>query len=174
MEGILTYAFVAILAVSSSFYQLVCLLYTCESCSVVSDSLWPHGLYSPWNSLGQNTEVGSLCLLPGIFPTQGSNPGLSHCRLMLYQLSHKGSPFYICVCVCININTYWSGLPFPSPGDLPDPGIEPGSPALWADALPSEPPGKPIYIYIIYIICILYIICIINYIDNMCIWHSVA
>ena len=36
----------------------------------------------------------------------------------------------------------WSGLPFPSPGDLPDPGIEPGSPALRADALPSEPPGK--------------------------------
>ena len=38
---------------------------------------------------------------------------------------------------------YWSGLPFPSLGDLPDPGIEPGSPALQADALPSEPPGKP-------------------------------
>ena len=38
---------------------------------------------------------------------------------------------------------YWSGLPSPSPGDLPDPGIEPGSPALQADALPSEPPGKP-------------------------------
>ena len=38
---------------------------------------------------------------------------------------------------------YWSGLPFPSPGDLPDPGIEPGSPASQADALPSEPPGKP-------------------------------
>ena len=38
---------------------------------------------------------------------------------------------------------YWSGLPFPSPGDLPDTGIEPGSPALQADALPSEPPGKP-------------------------------
>ena len=37
---------------------------------------------------------------------------------------------------------YWSGLPFPSPGDFPDPGIEPGSPALRADALPSEPPGK--------------------------------
>ena len=35
---------------------------------------------------------------------------------------------------------YWSGLPFPSPGDLPDPGMEPGSPALRADALPSEPP----------------------------------
>ena len=38
---------------------------------------------------------------------------------------------------------YWSGLPFPAPGDLPDPGIEPRSPALQADALPSEPPGKP-------------------------------
>ena len=38
---------------------------------------------------------------------------------------------------------YWSGLPFPSPGDLPDPGIKPRSPALQADALPSEPPGKP-------------------------------
>ena len=39
---------------------------------------------------------------------------------------------------------YWSGLPFPSPGDLPDPGIKPGSPTLQADTLPSEPPGKPI------------------------------
>ena len=39
---------------------------------------------------------------------------------------------------------YWSGLPFPSPGDLPDPGIEPGSPAFQADALTSEPPGTPI------------------------------
>ena len=39
---------------------------------------------------------------------------------------------------------YWSGLPFPSPGDLPDPGIELGSPTLWADALTSELPGKPL------------------------------
>ena len=39
---------------------------------------------------------------------------------------------------------YWSELPFPSPGDLPDPGIEPRSPALQADALPSKPPGKPL------------------------------
>ena len=38
---------------------------------------------------------------------------------------------------------YWSGLPFPSPGDLPDPGIEPGSPSFQADALTTEPPGKP-------------------------------
>ena len=43
---------------------------------------------------------------------------------------------------------YWSGLPFPSPGDLPDPGIEPGSPALQADALRSKPPGKPKMLYV--------------------------
>ena len=63
-----------------------------ESHLVVSDSLWPHGLYSPWNSPGQNTEVGSLSLLQGIFPTQGSNSGLPHCRRILHQLSHKRSP----------------------------------------------------------------------------------
>ena len=62
-----------------------------ESYSVVSDSLQPHGLYSPRNSPGQNTGVGSLSLLQGIFPTQGSNPGLLHCRQILYQLRHKGS-----------------------------------------------------------------------------------
>ena len=60
--------------------------------SVVSDSLPPHGLDSPWNSPGHNTGVGSLSLLQGIFPTQGSNPGLPHCRQILYQLSHKRSP----------------------------------------------------------------------------------
>ena len=42
---------------------------------------------------------------------------------------------------------YSSGLPFPSPGDLPDPGIEPRSPALRADSLPSEPPGRPIVVF---------------------------
>ena len=55
-------------------------------------TLQPHGLHSPWNSPGQNSGVDSLSLLQGIFPTQGSNPGLRHCRRILYQLSHKGSP----------------------------------------------------------------------------------
>ena len=59
--------------------------------SVMSDSLQPHGLYSPSNSPGQNTGVGSCSLLQGIFTTQGSNPGLLHCRWIPYQLSHKGS-----------------------------------------------------------------------------------
>ena len=49
-------------------------------------------VYSPWNSPGQNTGVGSLSLLQGIFPTQGSIPGLPHCRRILYELTHKGSP----------------------------------------------------------------------------------
>ena len=64
-----------------------------ESDSVVSDCLRPHGLYSPWNSTGQNTGVGSCSLLQGVFPNQGLNPGLLHCRQILYQLSHKGRPF---------------------------------------------------------------------------------
>ena len=55
-------------------------------------SLRPHGLYSPWNSPGQNTGVGSCSLLQGIFLIQGSKPGLLHCRQILYQLSHQGSP----------------------------------------------------------------------------------
>ena len=51
-----------------------------------------HRLYSPWNSAGQNTGVGSLPLLQGSFPTKELEPGLPHCRLSLYQVSHKGSP----------------------------------------------------------------------------------
>ena len=47
---------------------------------------------SPWNSPGQNTGVDSLSLLQGIFPIQGSNPGLLHCGQILYQLSYQGSP----------------------------------------------------------------------------------
>ena len=56
------------------------------------DSLWPHGLCGSWNYPGQNTGVGSLSLLQGIFPSQESNPGLPRCGQILYQLSHKGSP----------------------------------------------------------------------------------
>ena len=63
-----------------------------DSRSAVSDSLWPQGLYSPWNSAGKDTGVRSPSLLHGISPTQGSNPGLLHCRWILYHLSHKGSP----------------------------------------------------------------------------------
>ena len=74
--------------------------------SVVSNTLQPHGLYSPWNSLGQNTGVGSLSLLQGIFPTQGSNQRLLHCRQILYcwatnQSVWKYSEMYV---QCFNIS----------------------------------------------------------------------
>ena len=65
------------------------------SCSVVSDCLWPHGpwpawLLYPWNFPGKDTSVGSHSLLQGIFLTQRLNPGLLHCRQILYHLSHQG------------------------------------------------------------------------------------
>ena len=64
---------------------------------------------------------------------------LSRVRLFVtpWTVAHQASPS-----MEFSRHEYWSGLPFPSPGDLPDPGIEPGSPTLQADALPSEPPGK--------------------------------
>ena len=67
-------------------------LFESESCSVLFYSLQLHGLHSPWNSSGQNTGVGSLSFLQGIFPTQRSNPGFPQCRQTLYQLSHQGCP----------------------------------------------------------------------------------
>ena len=63
-----------------------------ESHSIVSDSLWPHGLYSWWTSPGQNTAVARLSVCQRIFSTQGWNLALPHCRHILYQLSHKGRP----------------------------------------------------------------------------------
>ena len=63
-----------------------------ESHSVMSNSLQPHGLCSPWNSPGRNTGVGSLSILQGIFPTQELNQGLLHCGRLLYQLSYLESP----------------------------------------------------------------------------------
>ena len=67
------------------------------------ETLW---IYSPWNSPGQNTGVGSHSLLQGIFPNQGSNPGLSYCRQILYQLSHQGSPSST-TCLLVNWPVGW-------------------------------------------------------------------
>ena len=75
--------------------------------------------------------MGRHDLLQGIFPTQGSKPGLPHCRQILYLLSHHGSP---------GIQKW---VPIPSPGYLPHPETEPGSLALQVDSSPAEPPGKP-------------------------------
>ena len=85
---------------SLPFKPLTCPLVK-VSRSFTSNSLWPHGQYSPWNSLSQNTGVGSHSLLKGIFWSQGSNPGLLHCRWISYQLSHKGSPVAL-------LNWWWA------------------------------------------------------------------
>ena len=73
-----------------------------QSCLTLRD---PHGLYSPWNSPGQNTGMGSLSLLQRIFPIQGLNWGLLHCRQILYQLSYQGSPMWEkCMCMCMGLS----------------------------------------------------------------------
>ena len=69
------------------------------------DYIQPARLLCPWDSPGKNTEVGFHALLLGIFPTQGLNLGLSHCRQILYHLSHQGSPS-VCVCVCVCVCVY--------------------------------------------------------------------
>ena len=112
--------------------------------SVMSNTLPPRGLqparlFCPWDSPGKNTGVGCHALLQGIFPAQGSKSGSSHCRQILYHLSHQGSPRIL------------ERTAYPFSRDLPDPGIELGFAALQADSLPIELPEKPesaIYIYI--------------------------
>ena len=141
--------------------------------SIASDSVTPWTVAPP----GRNTGVGCHSLFH-IFPTQGLNRGLLHCRQILYHLSHQGIPIqlyidiniyrykYMCVCaqslscVWLLVTTwtvacqaprsmgfsrqkFWSGLPFPPPGDLPNPGIEPTSPAspsLAGRFFTTEPP----------------------------------
>ena len=87
--------------------------------SLVSDSLRPHRLYSPWNFLGQNTGVGSRSLLQGIFPTWGSNWGFLHCRQILYHLNYQGSPWYKCMREFLNVyRGAWGGFLVSSTLDL--------------------------------------------------------
>ena len=82
---------------------------------VMSDSLPPRGLYSPWNSLGQNTGGGSLSFLQQIFFTQELNLGLLHCRWILYQLSYQGSPW---MKLCPPQNSYFEVPVSPVPQNL--------------------------------------------------------
>ena len=156
----------------------------------MSDSLRPHGLCRPWNSPGQNIEVGSLSPSPGDLPKPGVKPrfpalqadslpaepqgkptekfclllveffffffliepkilckfqvkvkvkSLSHVRFFvtLWTIAHH-SPLSI----EFSRQEYWSGLPFPSPGDLPNSVIKLGCPALQVDSLPAEPQGE--------------------------------
>ena len=97
----------------------------------MSDSLWPYGLYSPWNSPGQNTGVGSLLLLQGNSPNPGIKPRSPTLQMDYLPTEPQGKP------------TNRSRYAFPSPADLPDTGIEPGSPELQVNYLPTELWGKP-------------------------------
>ena len=122
-------------------------------------SMWPHRLrptrlLCARDSPGKNNRVDSHFLLLGIFVTHGLNLRLWHCRQILYHLSHQGTlNIYICpllsrfsrvwlfetvwitahqapLSMGFSRQEHWSGLPFPSPGDLPNLGIKPKSPAL--------------------------------------------
>ena len=94
----------------------------------------------------------------GDLPDPGIEPGSPELQAILYQLSYKGSPeSESCSVVSDSLRPlglyiqsmefsrpeYWSGQPFPSPGNLPNPGIKPRSPTLQSDYLPAKPPGKP-------------------------------
>ena len=105
-----------------------------ESCSVVSNSLQLRVLYSPWESPGQNTEVWVATPF-----SRGSSQPRDWTQVsriaggfFFYQLSHKGSPRIL----------EWVTCPFPSGSS--NPAIEPGSPVLQTDSLPTELPGKPL------------------------------
>ena len=98
----------AVVCLAAQLYLTLCYPMDCS----------PPGSSVHGDSSGKKTGVGCHALLKGIFPTQGSNPGLPHCKGILYHLSHEGSPRIL----------EWVAYPF-SRG-LPDPGIEPGSPAL--------------------------------------------
>ena len=78
---------------TSLHFQVVCWSRLVMSSSLRLHGLWPARLLCPWNSPGKDTGVGCCALLQGIFPTQGSNPGLPHCSWILYQLSNQGSPY---------------------------------------------------------------------------------
>ena len=124
-----------------------------------SPPLQAYSLPSEPQGKPKNTGMGSLSLLQKIFLTQESNRGLLNCRLILYHLSHQeifgkseshsvvsdslqhhATPWTI-QSMEFSRPEYCSG--FPSPGDIPNPGIEPRSPTLQVDSLPAEPQGKP-------------------------------
>ena len=123
---------------SSAILGLPFLTQHCKSTTKVKIAqscltLWdPTDYYSPWNSPGLNTGMGSLSLLQEIFPIQGSNLGLLHCRQTLYQLIQKGSPRIL----------EWVAYPFSS--RFSNPGIKLESLALQADSLPTELQGNKI------------------------------
>ena len=118
----------------SLYYTNVCEWLVAQLCLILCDPMdcSPAGPSVHGDSPGKNTRVGCHALLQGIFPTQGSNPGLPHCNWIFCHLSHQASPRIL----------EWAAYPFSR--DLPDPGIKLASPALQPDSLPTELPMKPL------------------------------
>ena len=108
----------------------------------------PTRLLCPWDSPGKNTRVCCHFLLECMKVNSESEVTQSCLTLRdpMDCVAYQAPPS-----MEFSRQEYWCGLPFPSLGDLPDPGIEPGSPALQADTLPSEPPGKPLVLLMWYI-----------------------
>ena len=86
------------------------------------------------DSSGKNIGLGCHAFLQGIFPTQGSNPGLPHCGQILYCLSHQGSPKIL------------EQIAYPFSRGSSPPRNQTRSPALQANSLPDELPGKPVWV----------------------------
>ena len=117
------------------FWVIFSMCLVTQSCPTLCDPMdhSPPGSSVHGDSPGKNTGVGCYALLQGIFPTQGSNPGLQHCGWILFT-----------VWATREDKEYWSGQPIPFPGILPDLEIKPRSPALQAGSLPAELPEKPL------------------------------
>ena len=102
-----------------------------QSCLTLCYGLWPTRLLCPWNPLGKNTGGGCHALLQEIFPTQGLNLDLPHCRQILYYPSHQGSPRYSLTCTNnashTKANKCSTCLPFSFPSLPPDLSFLPGS-----------------------------------------------
>ena len=99
----------------------------------------PTRLPGPWDSPGKNTGEGCHFLLQCMKVKVKLLSEVARLLVTPWTAAYKAPPS-----MGFSRQEYWSGLPFPSPGDLPDPGIKPRSPALQADTLVSEQPGKPL------------------------------
>ena len=142
-----------------------------QSCLTLWDPMdcSPPGSFVYGDSPDKNTGEGCHAILQGFFLTQGSNPGVLHCRQILYCLSHQGSPYYeMCVCVKslshvrlfatlwtvarqaplfmgFSRQEYWSGSPFPSPGIFPTQGSNLGLLLCRQTLYPLSHQGSPYY-----------------------------
>ena len=127
-----------------TYIRYAVLFLVAQSCTTLFASLdySPPGSSVHGDSSGKNTGVGFHALFQGSLPIQGSNPGLPHCRQILYHLSHQGSPRIL----------EWVAMPSSrgssQPRDLTQISL------IASGFLPSESPGKPLYAYICVCVCV--------------------